>query len=179
MATTYTLIASSTVGSGGVSSIDFNSIPSTYTDLKLVLSLRGNVASIDDYVNIRFNTSSGANYSNRYLQGDGSNSGAAASGSFTSQTYNYAFQISGGNSTASTFGNVELYIPNYLSSTNKPSLSFGAAETNGTVFNNRQIALNAGLWNQTAAITSINLSVGSSTLWVQYSSAYLYGISNA
>jgi hypothetical protein len=179
MATTYTLIASSTVGSGGVSSIDFTSIPSTYTDLKLVLSLRGNVATTDDYVNIRFNSSSGANYSNRYLQGDGTASGSAQSGSFTAQTYNYAFQINGANATASSFGNVELYIPNYLASTGKSSLSFGAAESNVTVFNNRQIALNAGLWNQTAAITSINLSVGSSTLWVQYSTAYLYGISNA
>lgn len=176
MATTYTLIASSTVGAGGVSGIDFNSIPSTYTDLKVVLSLRGNVASYDDFVNLRFNSSSGANYSNRILAGDGLN---ASSSSWTAQTYGYIFQIDGASSTANTFGSVEIYIPNYLSSTNKSYASMGVSENNGNQSTSRQNAINAGLWNQTAAITSINLSVGSSTLWVQYSTAYLYGISNA
>ena len=40
MATTYTLISSVTVGSGGAASIEFTSIPSTYTDLVLKLSAR-------------------------------------------------------------------------------------------------------------------------------------------
>ena len=40
MATTFTKIASVTVGSGGASSIDFTSIPSTYTDLCVKLSTR-------------------------------------------------------------------------------------------------------------------------------------------
>ena len=40
MANTYELIASSTVGAGGASSIDFNSIPNTYTDLLVKLSGR-------------------------------------------------------------------------------------------------------------------------------------------
>ena len=35
---TYTLIASNTVGSGGTASIEFNSIPQTYTDLLIKIS---------------------------------------------------------------------------------------------------------------------------------------------
>ena len=40
MATTYTLISSVTVGSGGAANIEFTSIPSTYTDLLLKYYLR-------------------------------------------------------------------------------------------------------------------------------------------
>ena len=40
MANTYTLIASSTAGSGGAAYIEFTSIPNTYTDLLVMLSLR-------------------------------------------------------------------------------------------------------------------------------------------
>jgi hypothetical protein len=35
MATTYEIIASVTVGSGGAANIEFTSIPATYTDLVL------------------------------------------------------------------------------------------------------------------------------------------------
>lgn len=173
---TYTLISSTTVGSGGVSGIDFTSIPSTYTDLVLLLSLRGNSASYDDYVNVRFNSSSGANYSNRIIDTGGT---TGSSSSWASQNYGYFFQIDAASSTASTFSNVEIYIPNYAGSTNKPYSNIGVKENNGNQSTSRWMAINAGLWSQTAAITSINLSVGSSTLWVQYSTAYLYGISNA
>jgi len=40
MANTYTLIDKGEVGSGGSSAITFTSIPSTYTDLKLVFTGR-------------------------------------------------------------------------------------------------------------------------------------------
>ena len=40
MAVTFTQIASVTVGSGGAASIDFTSIPSTYTDLCIKTSIK-------------------------------------------------------------------------------------------------------------------------------------------
>jgi len=40
MANTYTLIASSTVGSGGAATVSFSSITATYTDLCLLASVR-------------------------------------------------------------------------------------------------------------------------------------------
>ena len=177
MANTYTLISSVTVGAGGAASIDFTSIPATYTDLKLVLSLRGNAAQYDDYINLRFNNDSGANYSARNLSAVGG--GGVDSRSWSAQTYGYAFQIDAANSTANTFGNVEIYIPNYTSSNTKSFSNDGVAEQNGDTWTNRQSSLNAGLWSGTAAINRITLSVGGSTLWVQYSTAYLYGIKNS
>jgi hypothetical protein len=77
MANTYTLIASSTVSAGGVSSIDFTSIPSTYTDLCLKLSIRTAASSDYPAIVLRFNGSSSAVYSYKYLLGSGS---AASSG---------------------------------------------------------------------------------------------------
>ena len=40
MAVTHNLISTITVGSGGAASIDFTSIPQTYTDLLVKISLR-------------------------------------------------------------------------------------------------------------------------------------------
>ena len=40
MALTYTALASVTVGSGGAANIEFTSIPGTYTDLVMLVSLR-------------------------------------------------------------------------------------------------------------------------------------------
>ena len=54
MPNTMTLISSSTVGSGGTASISFSSIPNTYTDLVVKLSVRStastNNTNIIDFV---------------------------------------------------------------------------------------------------------------------------------
>ena len=55
MANTFVLLASTTVGSGGASSIDFTSIPATYTDLVVKVSGRIDYAQTGDYFKITFN----------------------------------------------------------------------------------------------------------------------------
>ena len=169
MANTFELIASSTVGSGGAASIDFTSIPSTYTDLIVKLSGRtSSTGAIYEWVYIKFNSST-TGYSYRLLQGTGS---SAASYSGTSQ---YSGDITDGTATASTFGNYEMYIPNYAGSNNKSFSVDAVTENNGTL----SIAdLVAGLWSSTAAITAINLTPRTGS-FVQYSTAYLYGVKNA
>jgi hypothetical protein len=159
---TFTLIASSTVGAGGAASIDFTSIPSTYTDLVVKISTRFNSANAA--IKIGFNSST-TNLSIRYLYGSGS---AASSGS-DAQIYAYA---NSSGSTASTFGNSEVYIPNYTSSNNKSVSVDAVTENNATA---ADMLLGAGLWSNTAAITAIGL-VPISGNFVQYSTAYLYGI---
>jgi hypothetical protein len=78
--------------------------------------------------------------------------------------------------TSSTFANSQLYIPNYAGSTNKSSSMDGVSENNATGAN---AFLNANLWSNTAAITSITLTPEGGDNIVQYSTAYLYGVSNA
>jgi hypothetical protein len=170
MAATYTLISSVTVGSN-TSTITFSSIPATYTDLKLVTSLRANNANgsqgwYDAKVEFNGNTSS---YTLRALYGNGS------SALSFSDTVIYD-DLASSATTANTFSNSEIYIPNYLSANYKSVSVDSVTENNAT---SSKTGLYAGLWSNTAAITSITLTGLNSSLFVQYSTAYLYGISNA
>lgn len=168
MATTYTLISSVTVGAGGAANIEFTSIPADYTDLVLKASTRSDQTQIYNEINIKFNTSS-ANISTRFLEGNGS-----IANSYTS-TSRVAVGV-GASATSNTFSNFEIYIPNYAGSTNKSFSVDSVSENNGT---DSWTDLVAGLWSNTAAITGITLYLNSSWVFNQYSTAYLYGISNA
>jgi hypothetical protein len=163
-----TLIETKTVGSGGAANIDFTSIPATYTDLYLVMSIRNNDSTRNvGWVNIQFNNST-SNRSWRDVYGNGSN---VFSSSDTTMRIGSA---QGDLATADTFGSASLYIPNYLSANFKSSSGDGVAERNNTTTN---AGLDANLWSDTAAITSIKLVPGDGTGWVQHSTASLYGIS--
>jgi hypothetical protein len=174
MANTYTLISSVTVGSGGSTSIAFSSIPSTYTDLMLILSLRQDQTAANDgqIPAIALNGSS-SSFTSRTTRGTGS---AASAFSSTINILTYGSDPS--DFTASVFANAQVYFPNYTSSSNKSFTLDGVTENNAT---SAQAAFQASLWSNTAAITSITLTpfIGGSAKFVQYSTAYLYGISNA
>jgi hypothetical protein len=165
MATTYTLISSVTVGSGGAANIEFTSIPATYTDLVLKVSPR--ISSTNSTVYVDYNSSTSNQSWNRLYNSSGSVGGDTSSRQLiTAVTSDF---------TASTFGSTEIYIPNYASSNNKSSSVDTVQENNSST--NLQ-ALIANLWSNSAAITAIRI-VASSGTFVQYSTAYLYGISNA
>jgi hypothetical protein len=168
MATTYKLISSVTVGSGSAASIDFTSIPSTYTDLLLRYSLRSNRGIVVDGINISFNGST-SNFTGVYLEGSGSTA-------ISSTSTRFAGVVSADTSTASTFGNGDIYIPNYTGSKNKSFSGTSVSENNSTA---AYADFNAVLWSDSAAITSISVTPFVGTLFYQYSTAYLYGISNA
>lgn len=166
---TFTLIASSTVGAGGASSIDFTSIPATYTDLVLKISTRDTEASPSNGGIIQFNNETATtNYSSRWLYGTGS-----IAGSLTRSSNQSFYESNSANSTASIFANIEVYIPNYRSSAVKSLSNDSVTENNATSVG---LILTAGLWNNTAAITSITLKPSSGLNFVQHSTAYLYGI---
>lgn len=167
MPTTYTLIASNTVGSGGAATVTFSSIPSTYTDLVIKSSTRSDGGSGGTGFSYTFNGSS-SSYSRIVLFGSGSAAGSASASTA-------AFGINNGpDTTASTFASNEIYIPNYAGSANKSISLDGVQENNAsTAF----AIFSAGLWSNTSAITSIAIS-GTGN-FVQYSSFYLYGIKNS
>ena len=171
---TYNLISSVTVGSGGAASMEFSSIPSTYTDLKVVLSARSDYAGAVEGVNVIFNNDT-ATASNAYVYLQGSGSAVSTSISASSAYQQLGLQDAA-NNTANTFGNMELYIPNYTSSNFKSSFADSVTETGATA---AYIRLAAGLYKSTSSITTLTFNPALGTLWVQYSTAYLYGISNA
>jgi hypothetical protein len=170
MATTFTKIASVTAA-GGSSTISFTSIPSTYTDLVIKVSARATYAANFQDINIRFNGST-SGYSSRLLQGDGS---AATSANNASSALVWGANSVSANATANTFSNGEVYIPNYTSANNK-SISTDAVTENNAISAYIQVA--AGLWSNTAAITSIEMYLGAGN-YVQYSTFTLYGISKS
>jgi hypothetical protein len=168
---TYIQIGSTvTVGAGGASSIDFTSIPSTYTDLLLKVSIRSTYAATISRAKFQINAIT-TGYSNRMAYGDGSATSSATSTDYI--TYLYSV---GANATASTFSSNEIYIPNYAGSNNKSVSIDSVTENNAT---SAYAVIEAGLLSNTAAITSISISDANGGNFTQYSTASLYGISKS
>jgi hypothetical protein len=175
MPANYVLLEKITVGSAGASSVTFSGIPQTgYTDLKVVASVRssssyGGADSMVDDLKLIFNGSTASNYSSRRLAGDGS---GLTSTTFTSRPAMEFFYIDGSGATASTFGNTEIYIPNYTSSANKSLSAETVGENNAT---KAYMNILAGLWSNSSAITSMTFSLVNGN-FVQYTTFYLYGV---
>lgn len=167
MATTFTKIASVNVGLLGAATIDFTSIPNTYTDLVILLSARSVTANQDD-LRIRFNSDTGTNYPFKTLFGTGSGAGSGGG----TLSFAYMGVTNSSISTANTFSSNAAYIPNYAGSTNK-SVSVDAVNENNAT--DATALLVSSLWSNTAAITTITISGASGNL-AQYSTATLYGI---
>jgi len=160
------LIESKTLASAAAQ-IEFTAIPSTFTDLIILCSLRS--TSTDAYVNINlgFNSNT-ANFTARWLYGLGSGGTGSAS-----SLVRYAGDLNTANDTANTFSNSSIYIPNYTGSTHSKSFSTDSVrETNASA---NASAISAGLWNDTAAITSVQLD-SSDGNFVVGSTISLYGV---
>ena len=169
MSTNMTLIEAKTAGSGGVSNFDFTSIPATYTDLKLVTSLR---AGASTGIKISFNNST-SGYTMRSVYGIGSGTPTSDNNVISDAIFSNSM-VNDSSFTASTFANGEVYIPNYTSSNNKSVSIDAVTETNATTALQQLVA---GLWSNSAVISSIKL-VPSAGNFAEHSTAYLYGISN-
>lgn len=170
MAYTYSKIASYTVGSGGVSTVDFLAIPQNYTDLIIKASARDTYTGLGtptSDIRLKYNSST-AGYSSRVVYGEGTGTG---SGSQSTSYVTWSGTAACNDATANTFSNTEIYIPNYTSSNYKSSSADGVGENNATA---ATVDMAAGLWSNTNPITSVTLSVFSN--FMQYSTFTLYGV---
>jgi hypothetical protein len=168
MPATYEPIATTTLGSAAAT-ITFSSIPSTYTDLRLVLVAR-NATSNNDYFRMRLNSAT-TNYSATIIRGDGS---AVAS---TRDTNSDAFYINYYTTSLGTgiFSFVAIDLFSYAGSTNKSVLIDSNSDNNGSGRVQRQV----GLYRSTSAITSITIDAGGTDNLQTGTTATLYGIKNA
>jgi len=158
------LIAHSEVGSGGAASIEFTSIPQDGVDLVLKISIRDGGSN---QYRIQFNGDTGSNYPYVLLYGNGS---SAVNDSGTNGPFDF---MTLSTDTANTFSNSELYISNYTSSANKSMSLDSVTENNGTT---AYAAIQAAVWENTNAITSIKLNNVNA---VEHSTASLYKITDA
>jgi hypothetical protein len=164
----YDSISTTTVGVGGVASVTFSSIPSTYKHLQIRAIARCDAAATLRNANIQINGDTGSNYSIHELLGDG---GSASVGAATSQTSTEGFIVPGSSIGANIFGVTIIDILDYTNTNkNKTLRSLSGMDANGS----GRVYLYSGAWLSTAAITSINIAPASN--FVQYSSFALYGI---
>jgi hypothetical protein len=176
MAITYTLIASNTVGAGGVASVTFSNIPQTYADLKISVSGRttGGVGGSGELGTISFSFGSTSyTYSDRFLGGNGTAPYSSANSVVATSTPIY--WVNGSGSTASTFASVNIDIPNYTLN-NAKNFSYEAApEYNDSIF---RMMLGVISVTKTDPVTEIILTAGQ-TAFAQHTTFHLYGIKNS
>lgn len=146
MAATYTPIASISLGLAA-STVTFNSIPQTYTDL--VITIKGRT-DLDANIGITFNSDSGNNYSMTAMYGNGS----TATGTRNSSTTNIG--IGGISSGSDEEGTNIVNIMNY-SNTNFNKSVFARAN------NSTYVQYRTGLWRSTSAITAISITSDGTT----------------
>ena len=165
----YESISTTVVGVGGVGSVTFSSIPSTYKHLQVRWFSR-TLDTANTTGQIQFNGDTGSNYRNHYLYGTGSAAGAGQSGSVT---YITGMDQPNSLSSVSIFGTGVIDILDYTNtSKNKTVRLLGGNDQNGSGV----VALGSGLWSDTAAITSLTFKSQQGLGFAQYSSFALYGI---
>ena len=170
-----TRIAQVDVGAGGAANITFSSIPSTYTDLMLVCMLRNDSPPGTPFsaANLVINSDTAANYSQKYLSGNGSTTSSSSNSTLTAV---YPVRTTATAATASTFASSTIYIPNYTVATSK-TISMDTVSENNAASAAQEIV--AGAWSGTATINSLSLQNLSTYLFQIGSSATLYGISKS
>lgn len=172
---TYTPIATTTLGSAAAS-YTFSSIPSTYTDLVLVM-VAATTHTSSTFPYIQFNSDTGTNYSATELYGNGT-SAASARDSNTAKGW-IGFDVSLSTTVGESVSNVN--VMNYANST---TYKTWLARTNraSSALDYYGTDAIAGLWRSTSAITSLtikNSRGGTDYNFATGSTFTLYGIAAA
>jgi len=163
MPSTYTPLQTQTLGSDAAS-VTFSSIPSTYTDLVIVIN--GGQVTADNYYGIRFNGDTTTNYSNTQVVGNGS---TATSNRNSNQNVGYIHSTN----QVSIADTVIVNVFNYANTTTyKTSISRG----NSAAY---RVVASVVLWRKTPeAINSISILGGGVNL-LSGSTFTLYGVKSA
>ena len=163
-------------GTGSAASIEFTSIPSTYTHLQVRGIIQPNNPSGGGatFVAMRINNDTGTNYAYHYLRGDGASVTASGGGS---QNIGLVALSTQGNAT-NVFTGFVMDILDYANTNKyKTVRTLGGYDANGS----GNVSLISVLWQNTNAITSIkifandglNLNVSANATFA------LYGIKGA
>lgn len=163
---TYEPIATTTLGSSSAS-IVFSSIPSTFSDLRLVVHA---ITTGSGNMGIRFNTDTGTNYSVTNLT-------ASVTSSSSTRTTNANGAIVGGNSILSTSPASFIFdIINYSNTSYNKSFLTTINMNKGTTAGS--VELVSGLWRGVNAISTVTLYLSLNSFNTN-TTATLYGIARA
>lgn len=164
--TTEIAIATTTLTTGATT-ITFNSIPSTYTDLRLVFFQAGS-STIYGRPNMRFNSDSGTNYSTITIVGEGT---AASSSNWQTESSVRPSNYYLGSGVAFVTYDILDYKG---TSTYKTVLTTQNADQNGS----GSVTNAVSMWKSTSGITSIELlhPSGAPDTYSTGTTVTLYGI---
>lgn len=169
MPLTYEPLSTTTLGSNQAT-VTFSSISSSYTDLVIICSLTTDVAGAG--IGLILNGDTGTNYSVTRLQGRGTTAGSGRS-SNTSLMAAVAFNTLGTSTTLPAFARINIF--SYAGSTHKTVLT----ESGNEQGSDGEATRTVGLWRNTAAINSVQITPGSGVNFKTGSVFTLYGIARA
>jgi hypothetical protein len=175
----YESIATVTVGSGGQSTVEFTSIPSTYTHLQIrYIGLTNRATFGIDDLNMRLNSDTGSNYSSHRLYGNGATASSDASGPSATSMVGISYS---GTTVSSYPGTAVIDILDYANTSKAKTVrSLSGIDVNGLIGGvPGYMFFTSGAWYNTSAITSISLYSSTSSNFQQYSQFALYGIKGA
>jgi len=169
----YESIATVTIGAGGASSATFSSIPSTYKNLQIrALARTDRASNPQDFLQVRYNSDTGANYAYHSLFGNGASAGGNDTGTSTANPWSAV--VAASTATASVFGTFVADLVDYTNTNKYKTLrSLSGIDNNDT---NGRLYFQSNLWQNTAAVSTITIQPVYGTNFVQYSSFALYGI---
>jgi hypothetical protein len=169
---TYTPIATTTLGADAAS-YTFTSIPSTYTDLRVVISCA--VSNQLGSLAVQFNSDTSTGSTN-YSQTDVYGTGTATGSSRTTNTYSIYphYNITEAGTLGQT--NTTLDFMNYSNTTTYKTMISRGNSVGGTYPGTTAVV---GLWRSTAAITAIKFWISGNYNYLAGSTFTLYGIQSA
>jgi hypothetical protein len=167
MATTYSLISTTTVGSGGVGTITFSSIPATFTHLMFKGSTR--CSSSTTQIDLSINGSTANMASNKTIIG------TIATNVTTSTSPSAGLIIAGNNSSlsaANCFSTFTMTIARYTAAVDK-TISIQSSNPNTAA--SGELGWSSGIWTNSSIISSVTFTPAAGN-FAQYSMLSLYGI---
>jgi len=155
--------------------VNFTSIPATYDNLVIIISAR--LVGSSGWLAMFYNGNNSSGYTNTAINGSGSTVTSSRNTGTGGQDSLYSRSATLSGYTSNTFSNSEIFIPQYRASQLKTSSTFAVAENNSATVN--YVYADAGLSQQTSAITSIGFMDSDNNGILAGSSFYLYGIKNS
>jgi len=173
----FASIATASVGPGGLSEIEFTSIPSTYTHLQIRGIVRTDRNDPRDALYFKYNGDTGNNYSWHWIHANGAGYAGGGSDINVGPTTPWIITTSASQSTGGVFANFVIDILDYKNTNkNKVTRSMTGFEANS---GDGRSWFVSGLWRDTNAISSIYIKSPYGGNIQQYSQFALYGIKGA
>lgn len=141
-----------------------------YTNLQIRAVGRSNRASSLEYVKVTFNGDTGTNYSWHQMYGDGASVYPLAG---ATQSAMNITRFTSTNADANAFGAIICDILDPFETTKYTTIrAIGGAHADTS---NREVSISSGSWRNTAAVTSVTLTVGGGTSFNSATRFSLYG----